>query len=127
MRFETFYSEFTQGRVFLLVVRLEKPATLPAFSNTMLDRVRSSADDIKIIVDIHTPGINATMVARKIVRVTVQDLSFELDCTQGIKLVEDPAMRFQLKVGISEENKQEFVVKAIVGKDEVCDMWLGFC
>src|SRR6266487_1278364 len=98
MPFEAFHSEFAQGRVFWLVVYLEKPATPLAFSSTMLDRVQPSADDANIIVDLHTPGINVTMAAGKVIRVTVQNLSFELDYTQGVKLVEDPAMRFQEQV-----------------------------
>ena len=83
-----------------MVVYLKKPATPLAFSSTMLDRVQPSADNANIAVDLHTPGINVTMAARKVIRVTVQNLSFELDCTQGVKLVEDPAMQFQLQVDI---------------------------
>ena len=62
----------------------------------MLNRVQPSADDANIVFDLHTPGINVTMAAGKLIRVTVQNLSFELDCTQGVKLVDNPAMRFQL-------------------------------
>jgi hypothetical protein len=91
----------------------------------MLDRVQPSVNDTDIIVDLHTPGINVTMAARKVVRVTVQNLSFELDCTQGVKLVEDPAMRFQLQVKIKKRSKLEFTVEVVVGTDEVCDMWPG--
>lgn len=57
----------------------------------------------------------------RVLGVMVQDLTFELNCTLKVKLVEDPAMRFQLKVNISGENKQEFVVEVIVGRDKVCD------
>lgn len=42
--------------------------------------------------------------------------------TQGVRLVEDPAMRFQLQVEIKEQTKQEFVVEVTVGTDEVCDI-----
>jgi len=72
-----------------------------------------------------TPGISVVMAAGKVVRVTVQNLSFELDCTQGVKLVEDPAMRFQLQVDIKKRTKQEFAVEVTVGTDEVCDIWPG--
>jgi hypothetical protein len=65
------------------------------------------------------------MAAGKVIRVTVQNLSFELDCTQGIKLVEDPAMRFQLQVDIKKRTEQEFVIEVTVGTDEVCDIWPG--
>ena len=122
MPFEAFYSEFAQGRVFWLVLYLKKPATPLAFSNTMLNRVQPSADDANIVADLHTPGINITMAARKVIRVTVQNLSFELDCTQGVKLVDDPAMRFQLQVEIKEQTMQEFAIKITVGTDEVCDI-----
>jgi len=61
------------------------------------------------------------MGARKVVRVTVQNLSFELDRTQRVKLVEDPAMRFQLQVEIKERSKEEFVVEVTVGTDERLD------
>jgi hypothetical protein len=66
------------------------------YNDTDGTRVQPSADDANIIVDLHTPGINVAMAAGKVIRVTVQNLSFELDCTQGVKLVEDPAIRFQL-------------------------------
>ena len=125
MSFEAFHSEYAQGRVYWLVVYLKKPATPLAFSSTMLDRVQPSANDANIVVDLHTPGINVTMAAGKVIRVTVQNLSFELDCTQGVKLVEDPAMRFQLQVEIKERTKQEFAVEVTVGTDEVCDIWPG--
>src|SRR6266536_4002478 len=98
MSFEAFYSEYAQGRVYWLVVYLKKPATPLAFSSTMLDRVQPSANDANIVVDLHTPGINVRMAAGKVIRVMVQNLNFELDCTQGVKLVEDPAMRFQEQV-----------------------------
>ena len=91
----------------------------------MLDRVQPSANDANIVVDLHTPGINVTMAAGKVVRVIVQKLSFELDCTQGVKLVEDPAMRFQLQVEIKERTKQEFAVEVTVGTNEVCDIARG--
>jgi hypothetical protein len=55
-------------------------------------------------------------VARKVIRVTVQNLSFELDCTQGVNLVEDPAMLFQLQVEIQERPKQEFTVRSQLGR-----------
>jgi hypothetical protein len=47
----------------------------------MLDRVQPSANDATIVVDLYTPGINVTKAARKVIRVTVQNLGFELDCT----------------------------------------------
>jgi hypothetical protein len=91
----------------------------------MLDRVQPSANDANIVVDLHTPGINVTIAAGKVIRVMVQNLGFELDCTQGVKLVEDPAMRFQLQVEIKERTKQEFAVEVTFGTNEVCDMWPG--
>ena len=87
----------------------------------MLDHAQPSIA-ILISSSISTPGINVTMAAGKVIRVMVQNLSFELDCTQGVKLVEDPAMRFQLQVEIKEQTKQEFVVEVIVGTDEVCEI-----
>lgn len=108
MSFEAFYSEYAQGRVYWLVVYLKKLATPLAFSSTMLDRVQPSANDANIIVDLHTPGINVTMAAGEVIRVTVQNLSFELDCTQGVKLVEDSAMRFQLQVDIKKRTKHSW-------------------
>jgi hypothetical protein len=71
----------------------------------MLSRVKASASDPNIFVDLHTPGINVTLVAGKVLKVTVENLTFKLNCTHKVKLVEDPAMRFQLKVNILEENK----------------------
>ena len=62
----------------------------------MLDRVQPSTYDANIVVDLYTPGINITIVAGKSIRVMVQNLSFELDCTQEVKLIDDPAMRFKL-------------------------------
>jgi len=91
--------------VFWLLVYLEKPATPLAFCSTMLDRVQPSAGDTNIIVDLYTPSVNVTMAAVKAIRATLQNLSFELDCTQGVRLVEDPAMRFQLQVEIKERTK----------------------
>lgn len=50
---------------------------------------------------------NARRKGHNEVRVTVQSLSFELNCTDGVKLIEDLAMRFQLQVDIKEQTKQE--------------------
>jgi hypothetical protein len=119
MPFEAFHSEYAHGRVYWLVVHLKKPAASIEHSSTMLSRVQPSADDANIIVDLHTLGMNVTMAGRKVIRVTVQNLSFELDCTHGVKLVEDPVMRFQLQVEIKEQTKQEFAVEVTVGTDEV--------
>ena len=77
-----------------MVVYLKKPAIPLAFSSTMLDRVQPSAKDTNIIVDPYTDGINVAMTAGKIIRATVQNLTCELDCTEGVKLVENPAIRF---------------------------------
>jgi len=118
MPFEAFHSKYAHGRVYWLVVYLKKPATPLALSSTMLGRVQPSADDADIVVDLHTLDINVTTAARKVIRVTVHNLSFELDCTQGVKMVENPAMRFQLQVEIEERTKDEFAVEVTVGTDE---------
>jgi hypothetical protein len=52
-------------------------------------------------------------------------LNFELDCTQGVKLVEDLTMRLQLRVKIKERTKQEFAVRVTVRTDEVGNIWPG--
>lgn len=57
----------------------KKHATALAFSSTTLDRVQPSVNDANIVVDLHTSGINVRMAAGKVKRVTVQNLSFELD------------------------------------------------
>jgi hypothetical protein len=124
MSFAAFHSEGLQGRTYWLVVHLTKPTL--ALSDTMVERVQASTNDSNIFIDHHTPGINVTMGDKKVLRVTVQNLTFELDCERGVKLLEDPAMRFQLKVEISKESEWDFVIKVIVGTDEVCDMRLGF-
>jgi hypothetical protein len=71
-------------------------------------------------------GTNVTTAAGKAVKATVQNPSFELDCTQGVRLVEDPSMRFQLQVEIKGRTKQEFAVGITIGTDEVCGMWPTF-
>lgn len=118
MPFTAFHSTQAQGRIFWLVVHLKKPSSALAPSDTMLSRVKASANDPDIFVDLHTPGIDVTLVAGKVLKVTVENLTFKLDCTRKVKLIEDLAMRFQLKVNISEENKWEFIVDVTVGKDE---------
>jgi hypothetical protein len=125
MPFKASYSEYAQGRTFWLVVHLKKPSSALALRDSMVERVQASANDPDIFVDLYTTGVNLTMGAGRVLRVTVQNLTFELDCTRKVELVENPAMRFQLKVDISSENKREFVVEVIVGRDEVCDMWLS--
>jgi hypothetical protein len=83
MPVEAFHSEFAQGRVFWLVVRLpEGTCPILAVSSTMLDCVQSSVDNANIIVDLHTPGIDATIAAGKVVKVIVKNLSFTQDYTQ---------------------------------------------
>ena len=108
-----------------MVVHLKKLATLLAFGSRMLNCVQPSPDDTDIVIDLHALGINVTIAAGKIIRVTVQNLSFELDCTQGVKLVNDPAMRFQAQVEIKKQTKQEFTIEVTVEMDEVCDIWPG--
>jgi hypothetical protein len=125
MSFAAFYSESFQGRTYWLVVHLKPPSAL-ALSDTMVKRIQASTNDPNIFIDHHTTGINITMGARNALRVTVQDLTFELDYEREVKLLEDPAMRFQLKVEISNKNEWGFVVKVIVGTDEACDIRLGF-
>jgi len=74
-----FFEALCPRRVFWLVVHFKKPYTPLAFSNTMLDSVQPSADDTNIALDLYTLGINVTMAAGKVIRVTVPNLSFELD------------------------------------------------
>jgi len=52
----------------------------------------------------------------------IQILTSILDCTPKVKLREEAAMQFQLKVNISDESKWEFAVKVIVKKYEVYDV-----
>jgi hypothetical protein len=92
--FKAFYSEFAQRHVFWSLVYLKKPAAPLSFSSTILDRVQPSADNANIVVDLYAPGMNVVIATGKVIRVTVQNLRVDLDCTQGGGLVEDPAMRF---------------------------------
>lgn len=41
-------------------------------------------------------------------------MTFKLDCTCKVKLIEDLAMRFQLKVNILEQNQWEFIVEVVI-------------
>ncbi|KUJ09516.1 uncharacterized protein LY89DRAFT_676297 [Mollisia scopiformis] len=69
----------------------------------MLERVAFANPNI--FVDLHTPGIDVTL-AGKVLKVTVENLTFELD------------YRRKVKVNISEENEWEFRVDVTIGKDE---------
>lgn len=71
MPFTALYSTQTLGRIFWLVVHLQKPSSALALSDTMLERVKTSANDPDIFVDLHTPGIGVTLVAEKVLEVTV--------------------------------------------------------
>ncbi|CAG8976282.1 hypothetical protein HYALB_00011767 [Hymenoscyphus albidus] len=117
MDFEAVHSKYVQGRVYWLVIHLQKVAPPFATSPTMIQRVQPD-DNVGLIVDLHTPGINVTMATGKAITVTVQNLSFKLDCTRGVKLVEDPAMRFQLQVDVKKLKEHEFTVQVTVGTDE---------
>ncbi|CAG8981546.1 hypothetical protein HYALB_00013931 [Hymenoscyphus albidus] len=117
MYFEAVHSKYALGREYWLVVHRENIATSLATSPTMLRRVQLD-DNVDILVDLHTPGINVTMATVKAITVTVQNLSFKLDCTRGVKLVEDPAMRSQLQVDIKKLKEHEFAVQVTVGTDE---------
>ena len=98
MPFEAFHSEYAHGRMYWLVVHIKKPAAPIEPGSTMLRRVQLSTTN-DIIVDLHSLGMNVALAGGKVIRVSVQSLSFDLDCTDGVKLVEDLAMRFQLQGG----------------------------
>jgi hypothetical protein len=119
MPFNATHHETVLGREFFLVVHLKKPPSIITLSPTMLERVKASANDPDIFVDLHTPGIAIAMAAGKVLRVTIQDMTFALDCTSKVTLVEDVALRFRLAVQITEESDREFVIQTTVGTDEV--------
>jgi len=59
----------------------------------MLSRAKASANDPDIFIDLYTPGIDVTL-AGKVLKVTVENLTFELDCTHEVEWLEDSTLRF---------------------------------
>ena len=102
---------------FWLVVHLQKPALALAVSDTILERVQHSFENTDIVVDIHTQGIMLEMSSTKVLTVTVQNLSFQLDCKGPVELIKNPALRFQLQISIEQRTESEFAVRILVGTD----------
>ena len=117
MSFEALYSKYAQGRTFWLVVHLQKPALALAVSETMLERVQLPSANADIVVDLHAPGIMLAISPTKVLTVTVQHLSFQLDCKGPVKLIDNPALRFQLQISIEKRTESEFAVGILVGID----------
>jgi len=119
MSLEPFDSKFAPGRVFWLVIHRTQPASplVPGSARLVRTQIPASSSTPVSVVD-HTPGMNFTMAGERVLRCTVENLSFDLDCGRGVMLVEDPTMRYQITVKIAERSTQEFVVEAHLGTDE---------
>lgn len=82
------------GTHILVDISPQKTPSALTLNNKMFLRVKASANDPNIFVDLHAPGVDITLVAGKVLKVTVQILTFKLDCTRSAKLIKDSAMRF---------------------------------